>query len=277
MTKFLWDLFLVACAGLIGIAIAATFANEKPRFEFEEPLQPVPMDPAELPPAGGPLVADQEPAESPPEPEEDLRPVVLFYAKPGCREANVVRRAIARGEFVGLNVIEKPPPDWVDLCPTFHWPKPDGQWVIYPVTAQQYAGVSGLLKSFDYACPGARLKAVSASGVAVASSATEIVARFLPAGTVITVQTPTPVKARLEDGTIVSYQTIRGKVTHQNGIPAVAFDPPFPTVSAWKGWGPIGLRLGAQIQGAQYEDTSPPAVGINTNHGKFRMELKPAQ
>lgn len=221
-------------------------------------IQPIPMA-EELPAAvndetqAGPHEAGNAPV-SP-------RPVVFLYTISHCAPCEQAKRAISRGELDGLQIIEKKPPEWVTLCPAWHWEAAPGEW-------KQAIGWRGPEWLLGLVQPPASATAIPAN-VSAPKSAADQLWKFLPAGTRITIEPPQPVKATLEDGTVVSYPRIVGVLGQQNGNPGLKLDPPLPQVSARK----FFLRFGAQILGAEYE-SAPGVVTIETSRGKYSLKLE---
>jgi hypothetical protein len=224
-------------------------------------IEPIPMT-EELPAAvndetqAGPHEAGNAPV-SP-------RPVVYLYTIPHCAPCEQAKRAISRGELDGLQIIEKQPPEWVTLCPTWHWESSPGEWM-------QAIGWRGPEWLLGLVRPPTSAAATPAN-VSAPKSAADQLWKFLPEGTRITIEPPSPIKSVLEDGTIVSYSQISGVLSRVSGNPGLKLDPPLPTVSARK----FFLRFGAQILGAEYE-SAPGVVTIETSRGKYLLKLEEAK
>lgn len=263
------------------ILLLALLTNDPFRFE------PVPMDPRELPapvekheaPAdsagnaadGGATGVDLDDRHAPADP----RPVVYLYTSPHCSAGDQMRAAIKRGDFeaAGLDVQERPAPDWYTLCPTFHWQAADGKWVIYPRDSASYRGLKGLLASFDYANPGARLKTASSGGAGV--SPFEQVERFTGPGGKFTFVPDSPIAASLDDRTSIRYPSIQGRYAVADGVVTLKLDPPLPVGNYRK-----FLNFGFTITGAvgpENVTAKTMDVRIDTNRGlqKVTIQMEP--
>lgn len=269
----------------IALLLMALAANDPFRFEptnlpkpVELPTEETPADQTGNAATGASSRREQEVLHAPADP----RPVVYLYTSAHCSAGDQMRAANARGEFVGLNVVEREPPEWYTLCPTFHWNGPDGRAWLYPRDGGKFTGVKGMLDSYDRTNPGARFKAVASRGAEKPSQLTSAspfdqIQKFTGTGGKFTFVPDSPINASLDDRTSLKFSSIQGRYTVSNGIVTLKLDPPLP-VGEYRKW----LRFGFQITGAAGPEnvTATTAdVTIQTNRGnqKVTIQMEPAK
>lgn len=248
------------------------------------PLTEEAITPPEAPPSTGeghdnghssrPLSVPNVVPKSSPQEEEDHRPVIRLYSSRGCRVCQWLQQRVDRGtlsEFRWQFFGDKDRPEWVQFTPAAHFQGVDGKWYIYP---RQDGSLTDPPKWSDEEFrvrwlvhnPGAPVEAVD-STVGAGKSLLEQLEAYAGASGSITFVPDRPVRAVMEDGTVLNYSRVSGKYRIAGGIPHIVFDAPFPRVDASRFW----VHFGAQIQDARYE---PPAtVAIGTNRGRYRISI----
>jgi hypothetical protein len=209
----------------------------------------------------------------------DNRPVIRLYSSRGCQTCQWLKARIAQGKFSEFRwefCEDADRPDWVQFTPAAHFEGADGQWFVYPrqdgsVTQAPTWSDDEFRQRWLAHHPGARLQAVGGSGEGNASAGKSLLDQLTlyagPSGT-ITFAPDTPIRATMEDGTVLSYSRVTGKYKIVGGAPQIVFESPLPRVDAQRFW----MHLGAQIQDARYE---PPAtLAIGTNRGRYRIKLE---
>lgn len=249
-----------------GGEIAAASAG-KPRMRFE-PSRVVPAEEHEAiepVPDGDPKAPQNDPAQKP----AGLRkPVLKFHTLPGCGPCaveypKVVKElgdefeiVVVNGETGGLPV------------PMLTFPAEDGKtyrfdW--HETPDAELFRAKWRARNPSYSLPGAP--------ALTGASLDEQILSYLPTGTCITIEPPSPVRVTMQDGTVVSYSKINGTVAQLSGGVVIVVEAPHPTITVRKGWGPLSLGFGAKIQSVEYVDQPVQSIAVGTSRGKFRIGL----
>lgn len=128
-----------------------------------------------------------------------------------------------------------------------------------------------ILATWKAANPG---RGLTAGAMYVGSPMLDQISKYLPNGTRISIDLPRPMNVSLDDKTTLKYTRIAGTLVTENGKSAMKLDRPLPEIAAWRGVWKIGTTFGAQINELIFWDTDPPSVGVGTNRGLYRFEMK---
>lgn len=259
-------LAVAACMALIlmeAFVRGDELATAKPRIRFEPArvIEPVADDDPKSP--------QNDPAQRPSELKGELRkPRLNYHTLPSCGPCKVEYPKVVK-----------------ELGDEFEIVVVDGETGGQPVPMLSFTGEDGKPYRFDWhETPDADLfrerwrfrnPSLSLPGAPALAGAglDEQILTYLPTGTRITIEPPQPVRVTMQDGTVVNYSKISGKVQQLSGAVAIVLDAPQPTVTVRKGWGPLSLGFGAKIQSVEYVDQPVQSIAVGTSRGKFRIGL----
>ena len=140
---------------------------------------------------------------------------------------------------------------------------------------EAWRGPEYLLKTWKAANPRKSLVPKPAARSLTGSPMFEQVIKYLPDGKRITIEPPKGLAVQLDDKTVLKYSRITGTVATANGKTRLTLDNPKPEIAAWRGVWRIGTTFGAQLLWFEFEDTTPPAVGVGSNRGNYRILMEP--
>ncbi len=210
----------------------------------------------------------------------DSRPLVYFYISPRdfankdapekwhCRPCADQWETIDCGAMQSWRFELRPAPEWVQAVPTYHFQRADGAWWNYPRPTEEHEGVKGFAKSYATQNPKFRVVCDTKLSAAEPDPMLIMFRRFAGDSGRITFTPDMPIKATLDDGTIVSYRSITGKYDYNNGRPTLTLDGDKPQLSARK----FLMRFGLTLNDAQYDP--PSSVSVGTSRGRYTIQLK---
>jgi len=227
---------------------AITAADDKPRFSFE---------PRETPQQVG---------------SNDLRPVVWMYKTPTCYPCNVTRVALLEHEKshgLPFRLAFDEMPRWALeeklAAPLFHWNNCSGTGE----TQSGWNGVEKFVARWKETQEMIDAPAAAQGAAQPGSSLIEQAQKYAGTSGSFVFQPDAQVRVATEDGTVVTYTQLRGRYAFDNGQPVLTLAPPFAHVDVKK----FGLHFGADVVGPVRGEL-PAAVSVQTNRGKYRVELK---
>lgn len=253
-------------------------ANERRPYVPPMPELPIPELPPEAATHDAPSVEPNDSRSASTDSRlTDSRPTVYFYEADDPRTCIACQQfwaAVERGELPEWNFVKRPRPPWATIVPTLHFQRPDGSWWNYPRSAGEWAGIAGFRESYRQQCgklPQPTSYSTELPGAG--ASLPEQFQRFAGSGGIFAFTPDRPIRATLDDGTVIQYRELRGRYSIVGGKPTLVLDPPLPVVTARKWF----LSIGAQVSGAEYTEDPRPTVTIDTSRGKYRVVLEQAR